>query len=321
MRRLVAAALVTLTVAACASAFLRAAARATDGPAAVSPPGPVRPGLPGEGLQTTQVRRYTMSGRVRPLLFWIGRDDIGLAQIVWRSGDSGRRAYELLVGTDPLKAPRALNRWGFISEEVRGVDASMLALMTGSNETSYDDEAARPTSGNDLRAIRSTVHDGHTAWQTARIEASSGLSVHDLDAALTRVQRDTASAATRRAPMPAGARPGFLVALADLVDLGAARPPADAAARRARETRIEYVFGQGRYDLGLRDASPSRLVLHGRSVPVVRSSFEIRTLSTDDRTRFEVVFGADGALAGVPLAAKWQPRWWLEVELRLLDPA
>jgi len=50
---------------------------------------------------------------------------------------------------------------------------------------------------------------------------------------------------------------------------------------------------------------------------VVRSSFEIRTLSTDARTRFEVTFGTQGALAGIPVAASWQPRWWLKVELRL----
>lgn len=317
MRRPAVTALLTLAGAAAASALLLAIDRESDGSAIAL----ARQRVPGEGLRTTQVRRYTMSGRVRPLLFWIGRDDIGLAQVVWRAGDTGMRGYELLVGTDPHKAPRALNRWGFISEEVRGLDASVLALMTGSNETSYDEEAARPASGNDLRAMRSTVHDGHTAWQTARLEASSGLSINDLDAALTRVQRDTAAAATRRAPMAAGVRPGFLIALADLVDLGAARPPTDAAARRVREERIEYVFGQGRYDLRLRDAAPSRLVLDGRSVPVVRSSFEIRTLATGDRTRFEVAFGADGALAGVPVAAKWQPRWWLEVELRLLDPA
>ena len=73
----------------------------------------------------------SMSGYVRPLLFWFGRDDIGLARVVWRTGDDGARGYELLVGTDPAKAPRALNRWGFVSEEVHGAEGAVLALMTG----------------------------------------------------------------------------------------------------------------------------------------------------------------------------------------------
>ncbi|MBM3770324.1 MAG: hypothetical protein FJW27_03380 [Acidimicrobiia bacterium] len=71
--------------------------------------------FPGEGCHTTMVRRYRMAGRIRPLLFWFGKDDVGFARITWRSADEGCRAYELLVGTDPNRAPRGLNKWGFIA--------------------------------------------------------------------------------------------------------------------------------------------------------------------------------------------------------------
>src|SRR3982074_1246009 len=103
-------------------ASLRAASPLVGGQAAI----PVRTSVldvpPGEGLRDVRVLRYTMDGRIRPLLFWFGRDDIGFARVVWREGDLGARGYELLVGTDPAKAPRALNRWGYIAEEGGGAN-------------------------------------------------------------------------------------------------------------------------------------------------------------------------------------------------------
>ncbi len=60
-----------------------------------------------------------MSAAIRPLLFWIGDSDVGGARIVWRKDDNGRRGYEFLLGSDPTRAPRKINRWGFVREELR----------------------------------------------------------------------------------------------------------------------------------------------------------------------------------------------------------
>ena len=57
--------------------------------------------------------------------------------------------------------------------------------------------------------------------------------------------------------------------------------------------------------------------IDSQPTPIVRSSFEIRTITTDARTRFHVTLGAAGRLQNVPVAMEWQPRWWLKVELRL----
>jgi hypothetical protein len=73
------------------------------------------------------------------------------------------------------------------------------------------------------------------------------------------------------------------------------------------------------YELWLREVDRRVLPVHGRPTHVVRSSFEIRILATDARTRFEVACGIDGDLAGVPVAVEWQPRWWLKIALRLDD--
>lgn len=280
--------------------------------------------LPGDGLRTEAVRHYRMDGRIRPLLFWFGKDDIGLARITWRTADSGARGYEMLVGTDPKKAPRALNKWGFIAEQVNGTDGRLLALMTGTDTANYEEAAAdaeHQGDGGDFRAILASVERGAAAWRTARIATPSAFSIHDVDAALDRVRDETAAAAPRQQPLSPGTRPGFLVALAELIEQGAGQPPGSAAARAARQQRIRYAFGQGTYELTLRDTTRAITQLEGRDVAVIRSAFEIRTLATDARTRFDVLFGTSGQLANVPVAAEWQPRWWLKVALRLADSA
>lgn len=296
---------------------LRAAA-----PMAATPVTVVEP-LPGEGLRTSAVRRYRMAGRIRPLLFWFGKDDIGMARITWRAADDGARAYEMLVGTDPTKAPRAMNKWGFISEEANGGGGRLLALMTGNDTASYEEAAADVEKGSagDFRAIVGRVENGASAWKTTRIATTSAFSIHDVDSALGRIREDAAAAAPHQQPLPNGARPGFLVALADLIDRGAGLAPNTAAARAAKQQRVRYVFypGQGTYELSLREARAETLLLDGRSVAVIRSSFEIKTVATDARTRFDVLFGTGRELENVPVAAEWQPRWWLKVELRLLD--
>jgi hypothetical protein len=274
--------------------------------------------LPGADLHAVRELRYTMDGRIRPLLFWFGRDDIGFARVTWREGELGARGYELLVGTDPAKAPRALNRWGYISEEVAGADGGLLALMTGSDEGSYDEataNASRPAAGGDFRAIRSELRGTTSTWQTARVETPSAFTVHDVDAALERVRRETAATARREGKAPAGSRSGFLVALAELIDHGAG----DISSRDNKSSRelVRYVFGQSAYELRLRATQPGSLLIQGQPTPIVRSSFEIRTVTTDARTRFDVSFGSTGRLLNVPVAVEWQPRWWLKIELRL----
>src|SRR5271165_6856805 len=57
---------------------------------------------------------YLMTARVRLLFFWAGKDDVGGGYI--RRGvsaeDPHQEFFQVLFGSDPAKAPRAINRWG-----------------------------------------------------------------------------------------------------------------------------------------------------------------------------------------------------------------
>ncbi|HWF86193.1 MAG TPA: hypothetical protein VG222_15145, partial [Vicinamibacterales bacterium] len=91
----------------------------------------------GSGAATSgsvERHHYSIGARVRPLLvFWISRSDVGDA-VVTRQIAPGEATYALLIGSDPDRAPRRINRWGYIKEEIHGADARLVGLMTQSEE-------------------------------------------------------------------------------------------------------------------------------------------------------------------------------------------
>src|SRR5215470_8591019 len=150
----------------------------------------------GEGLPVVSEHRYRMLAKVRPLLFWISRDDVGMAKVSWRGNDAEGFGLDLLIGSDPLRAPRKINRWGYIAEEVRGSDARVLGLMKQSNEQSIAD--AEQQIGSEGRA-------GVTS-----VSVDRDLTYRDVDSLIALVNHAGAGAENRSVPLPAGTRPGFL---------------------------------------------------------------------------------------------------------------
>src|SRR5512143_647613 len=110
---------------------------------------PAAPGLAAEdtpdGVPAAPVvleHRYRLSAAIRPLLFWIGAGNVGGARIVWRSDGGAQRGYELLLGSDPARAPRRINRWGWAREDTDGASATMTGLMNRSEDDSLDQAKA-----------------------------------------------------------------------------------------------------------------------------------------------------------------------------------
>ncbi len=275
-----------------------------------------------EAASLTAIKRHTyrMAGRVRPLLFWIGRDNVGSARIVWREDAGKGRGYELLVGTDPARTPRGINRWGFIAEQVEGRDGRLLAVMSKSDEASLGEAQASAdgaSAGREYKAMRASLDRGTLSWQVASIRTPTALTISELEPLLDRARVETSAAQARSRPVPGDARPGFLVAVAELVDRAVAARRAHAPLDALRGATVPYVFGQQSYELRFTRIAPATLARPGGDVQGCASAFEIRNLSTGQRTAFEMSFASDGELAGVPVAIAWQPRWWLKVELAL----
>lgn len=293
---------------------------------AASPERATQPGVgatasvPGVALPVEKSHTYRMAGKIRPILFWIRRDGVGMGRIVWRRGENGVKGYELLIGTDPGSAPKHLNRWGYIAEEIDGANGSLLALMSREEETSLDEVGDRPLSGVAFKAMRARVEAGTARSVAPAVYAESDPTYRDVSALIDQVHLAADLATARTIAVPSGVRPGFLAAVAELVhaSVDTLRAPRAAAAAPQPPRAVPYVYGVRLYDLTLRSHEVLTDLHAGRpDGRVARGRFEIRSRTTDERTRFELVYGLDGSLTEVPVEIVYQPRWWLKVELRL----
>ena len=306
--------------------LLVAAALAVVRPAApaAAPPAP-SPGVPGPDLPIVKVHRYRMSGHIRPLLFWISRDDVGDGRLVWRQGTDGAAGWDFVLGTDPERAPRRLNRWGYITEEAKAGRGSLFAMMSSEEEDSLgevnDNADKGATGGGEFKAVRGRVTDGAVEAWVSRVQTPRVMAIGDVDELVVQAQAHLEKTKLTTLELEDDVRPGFLGAVAELVDANVKAHRAGAAGARERTVAIPYVFGDKLYSLTLTSARRQATFRDGdrRYANVVKAKFEIRTRATGDRTNFELVYGLDGELAGVPVLIAFQPRWWLKVALHLDD--
>jgi hypothetical protein len=276
--------------------------------------------VPGGRLPIVRERWYRMAGRVRPLLFWVGRDHVGDGLIVWRRHEDGTTAFAFLTGSDPERAPRGLNRWGFIAERVHGPDGETLGLISESNERSQAEVASNLTrDGRRFKTIRTRVADGVSISTTGIVATDRTLTLRDVQDAIVLV-RTRPETARRTLALSHGVRPGFLAVVAELMHEGVGA--AEAGRTEARPGRtLSYVYGSRLYRLSVRSESLIKeFQIEDRTYTnVVRSRFETRRDEGGEPVRFEVIYGTTGTLAEVPLVIRYQPNWWLEVELLLED--
>jgi hypothetical protein len=279
----------------------------------------------GQPVPVLMEHTYRMSGRVRPLLFWIGRESVGSGRIVWREGE-GTRAYELLIGTDPALAPKALNRWGYIAEETGPESTRVFGVMTTSEEATLHDVHASLQGGGRrgrYKAIDARVSPLTACAATGTLETEAELTLHDAGALVRQARDRLASVPTVDTALPAGIRPGFLTAVAELV---AGTVDARRAGVRAlaglKGRSVPYVYGKSLLDVSITSAEAGVAPLQAAppgTVDPVHATFEIRSRATGERYRFELVFSTAGALTGVPVLIRYQPRWWLQVDLKRED--
>ena len=262
---------------------------------------------------------YTMTARVRPLvLFWITRSGVGDA-VVTRRLAPGETDYSLLIGSDPERAPRRINRWGYIDEEIRGAEARVIGLMTQSDEASIEEAEAsvgKPSRGNrTFKVIQATVGGGEARSVVTSIAAPENYSFRQVRAVLELAQREGAEGTSRVVRLPAGTRPGFLSALADLMD----RQPGGGGHAGHGTNAVKFAYHGSIYELRETRAQLRPTVRAGAAAyqRVMSADFEIRSTSDGEVTPFSMTYGTEGALAGVPLTASFQPRWWMEIDLAI----
>jgi len=265
------------------------------------------------GVTTGAVERhhYVIAARIRPLLvFWIGRSSVGDA-IVTRRLSPGEATYALLIGSDPDRAPRRINRWGYIREEIRGAEARLIGLMTESDEDSIEEAEAniRKQAHGDhpFKIIRATVDGEQAQSVVTSIGAPYDYSFRQLQTVLDLALRESPQGKPRTIRLPPGTRPGFLAALAD--------------AMHTPTGPIAYVYHGRIYELRRTDARtiPDLRIAGASYGRAIAADFTTTSTHDGEQTRFSMTYGTEGSFAEVPLRVSYQPRWWMEVNLTLDD--
>lgn len=271
-------------------------------------------------LPATRVESYVVNARIRPLLlFWIGRENVGMATITWRKAEKNRRAFEFLIGSDPERAPRNINRWGFIVEELNGDSADILGVMKESGEQTLA-EAEAKVSGegtvSTFKAARTSIKGNKAVSGLITVQAPSTLTYRDVDTLLGLVPADAAERKTLE--LPGGTEKGFLVAMDSLIDSSIG--PCGGAGQGAKAVpAIRYLYNQTIFDLSLESCRHEDVLSSGpvSYADVVDGRFRLTNLTTKNVTTFHMAYGASGELRGVPVRAMFRPRWWMEIDLAL----
>jgi hypothetical protein len=285
-----------------------------------APDVPVAAGAVAPGA--TERHHYTMSARVRPLLlFWIGRSNVGDA-IVTRAAAPLETRYSLLIGSDPDRAPRRINRWGYIQETIRGDAAAVVGLMTESDEESVEEAEnhirAEGSGMHTFKVIHAAIDGQRSRSVVTAIGAPADYSFRQVQAVLALAEDGGTTGRSREVRLPPGTRPGFLSALAEIVHAQAVG--ARAGALRAG-TPLTYVYHGKFYELRATSVQfkPTLEVDSSRYARVVSAQFATKNLADGEQTRFSLSYAVDGRLAEVPLTVSYQPRWWMQVDLALAD--
>jgi len=278
------------------------------------------PAALGARVPLVRQERYVVNARIRPLaLFWITRDDVGAARLTWRAGDGGHRAFELLVGSDPARTPRQINRWGFIVEEAHAGTVEVLGVMKGAAEETLDEATAnadadrKARAGSPFGAVRTTVTGNRAVTGTMSFHAPPSLTYRDLDALLGLMP--PAPREQKTIELPAGTKEGFLIAMTSM--MAASIEPCRTGRGAKAVPALVYLYKRALYDLRL-DACRLENELRTKAGvyrDVVDGRFEVRNRATGDATAFQVAYGSAAPLREVPVRIVFRPRWWMEAEL------
>jgi hypothetical protein len=266
---------------------------------------------------------YTVNAKVRLIpLVWVSRDNIGGAGITRRQYVGGRRTVEFLIGSDPVRAPRRINRWGFIIESVNPDNAEVLGAMKESNEETVE-EADALSAGQDhgagtFKAVRSTISGSRAVGGTMTVHAPANLTYRELDLLLALIPPKSPKVLS--VELPPGTQMGFLAALDSLIGASIDRCASTREPVAPQVSPVPYVYNQALYDVSLLSCEykPQLRMKTDTFADVVDARFVVRNQTTHYETKFHLFIGAAGEVRGLPLRAIFRPRSWLEVEL-LLD--
>lgn len=312
-------------------------------------------------LSSKQTLIYSMSGRVRFLLFWFGREGVGGGKMTFeklRFPELSRieEKVTVLFGTYPARVPWRINRWGY-GEEI-GIwtadgsgteDLLAYSVFTGFMRHSPEESISQVSSSRLQEQKENQFwYDGivsHVRPEEARADLFYFPMVEEVT--LDRMQEALQAFLARRAsgsadksktlsnkPYQYDSPQGFLICLKRMLQ-EICKDIKNGPARRGEgrpQKQSRYVYNARLYTLKLDqlkmhknfrfDAADS-VKASGLSAvflnDVAEAALQIHNNSTGERHGFQCWFPLEGSLAGIPIQIQDNPRWWLQVRLRLVN--
>jgi hypothetical protein len=260
-------------------------------------------------------QRYRVMGKLRLVLFWAGRDNVGTARMTSRS-DGSTQTLTFLIGSEPQRAPRNLNEWSYLREEVQSARADVFALKS-LEETEDGTKLPEVISEDQIFGVSCTSLTDGAARSIRTTVNARGVTYRMFERLLDRIAT-SARWQEHSLARPPGAAAGFLTAMQHVMQMGRTDPGSLASFRP-----ITYVYDNAVYDLWIRGSNRlGRTKVGVRWFDrLIRTDFSIRNRKTGDVTRFSTTYSQDDAAPALPVQIFFQPSFWLRIELRLDDEA
>jgi hypothetical protein len=289
---------------------------------------------------------YVMTARVRLLFFWAGKDDVGGGYIRMGVSKSNPRQelLQVLFGSDPAKAPRAINRWGAGTEVIWHKDPAIHPVRTddvtstaffgfmksskGKSVSEMQEELRKEKSGGEhqFTGILSRVESGRAISLIVPLSSSEDYNLHQY-AEAEPVMLEKLSMSERPARSldnaPGCSRAGeFLGAVSQLTDIAIEGSKAPQSLCYVYDAQVdvltlEHLEAIRRLDVKVNSSKGGTLTQNSYD-GLLQADFVSSNQTTGRRVNFTILLGTQGALRGVPVQIRYQPNWWFQVVLNLL---
>lgn len=284
---------------------------------------------------------YVMTCKLHLLLFWAGSDDVGggYVRIGKASGEAREEMIQILFGSDPAKAPLAINRWGAGTEVLRSTGSGQqeasaffgfMKSSKGQSVLAMQRELSKEKTNGDhlFEGIISRVDEGRALTTSIPYTSSQDFDLHqyaEAEKATLQQLENNPSRHIRRlegAARQACPRPGeFLSTTLQLIN--------DALAARPMPVSYCYLYNARHYKATLLSVRPIaeknvHVTLRGKAGTLDRTYRHVKEAhfvvvgeETGSKSSFDILLGTEGNLRGAPIQITYQPNWWFQVILNL----
>jgi hypothetical protein len=310
-------------------------------------------------VNSKRILRYSMNGRVRVLLFWLGRDNVGGGKVVIETTEKPElqqreEKISVLFGTQPERIPGRINRWGFGEEtgywRLAGdipqlVSSRFSGFMRHSPEESISQLSSVKSQESGKRqfwydSIISTVKQQESLTDIYYFPMTEEVSYSALDQVHQAFEvRRASGPADKSRNLPNNssrydAPQGFLLCLMHMIEETGRLFPHDKERSSKGKDKLHwpYVYNANLYQLHLERVKHHKefRLANTASVPgqpalqrsirnVAEADFKIINQQTGEPHLFTCWFPLEGPLKNIPIQIQDNPRWWLQVRLQLVE--